>query len=98
MGRVPRERFVRPDSSDQSYADCALAIDCGQTISQPYMVALMTEALKLSGEEKVLEIGTGSGYQTAVLAELAGQVVSVERYGELSERPARCFGNWATTT
>ncbi len=86
MGRVPRERFVRPDSSDQSYADCALAIDCGQTISQPYMVALMTEALKLSGGEKVLEIGTGSGYQTAVLAELARQVVSIERYGELSER------------
>ena len=86
MGRVPRERFVRPDASDQSYADCALAIDCGQTISQPYMVALMTEALKLSGGEKVLEIGTGSGYQTAILAELAGQVVSIERYGALSER------------
>ncbi len=92
MGRVPRERFVLADFRDESYADCALAIDCGQTISQPYMVALMTEALKLSGGERVLEIGTGSGYQTAILAELARQVVSIERYGELSERAGALLG------
>ena len=81
-----------PDFRDESYADCALAIDCGQTISQPYMVALMTEALKLSGRERVLEIGTGSGYQTAILAELARQVVSIERYRELSERAGALLG------
>jgi protein-L-isoaspartate(D-aspartate) O-methyltransferase len=92
MGRVPRQQFVRPGSRDESYADCALAIDCGQTISQPYMVALMTESLKLSGNEKVLEIGTGSGYQTAVLAELARQVVSIERYHELSAGAAAVLG------
>ena len=86
MGRVPREQFVPPPFRSEAYADCALAIDCGQTISQPYMVALMTEALQLSGGEKVLEIGTGSGYQAAVLAELARQVVSIERYAELSAR------------
>lgn len=88
MGRVPRERFIAPDACDQAYADCALPIDCGQTISQPYMVGLMTEALRLSGGEKILEIGTGSGYQTAVLAELAGRVVSIERHRELSNRAA----------
>ncbi len=88
MGRVPREQFLPPPFRDQAYADCALAIDCGQTISQPYMVALMTEALQLSGGEKVLEIGTGSGYQAAVLAELARQVVTIERYAELSARAA----------
>jgi protein-L-isoaspartate(D-aspartate) O-methyltransferase len=86
MGRVPREQFVPPPFRSEAYADCALGIDCGQTISQPYMVALMTEALQLSGGEKVLEIGTGSGYQAAVLAELVRQVLTIERYGELSAR------------
>ena len=84
MGRVPRERFVPEDYRSEAYSDRALSIGWGQTISQPYIVALMTEALELSGTEKVLEIGTGSGYQTAILAELGGQVVSVERCPELS--------------
>lgn len=88
MGKVPRERFIAEELRGEAYADRALAIDCGQTISQPYIVALMTEALQLSGHEKVLEIGTGSGYQTAILAELAAEVVSVERYPELSEQAA----------
>ena len=68
------------DEQSDAYADRALAIDCGQTISQPYIVALMTEALELTGTESVLEIGTGSGYQTAVLCELARWVTSVERH------------------
>ncbi|MGD0382438.1 MAG: protein-L-isoaspartate(D-aspartate) O-methyltransferase [Thermoguttaceae bacterium] len=89
MGKVPRERFVPPESLIEAYADRALSIDCGQTISQPYMVALMTEALELSGTEKVLEIGTGSGYQTAVLAELAAEVVSIERHALLSQQAAK---------
>jgi protein-L-isoaspartate(D-aspartate) O-methyltransferase len=88
MAKLPREQFIRPELRDEAYADCALGIDCGQTISQPYMVALMTQALELSGGEKVLEIGTGSGYQAAILAELVGEVVSVERHPELSDRAA----------
>ena len=88
MARVPRERFVGPEMRNDAYADRALSIDCGQTISQPYIVALMTEALELTGDETVLEIGTGSGYQTAILAELAGEVVSIERHPELSQRTA----------
>jgi protein-L-isoaspartate(D-aspartate) O-methyltransferase len=88
MAKVRRERFVLPENIDQAYADRALGIDCGQTISQPYIVALMTEALELSGGEKVLEIGTGSGYQAAILAELAREVVSVERHAALSAEAA----------
>ena len=86
IDRVPRERFVPEGVRHLSYADRALPIDCSQTISQPYIVALMSEALQLSGGEHVLEVGTGSGYQAAVLAELAGSVVSVERHAELSRR------------
>src|SRR5687767_5479441 len=86
MDQVPRERFLTGGMQAQAYADRALPIDCGQTISQPYIVALMTEALKLTGEERVLEIGTGSGYQTAVLAELAREVITIERHEELSQR------------
>lgn len=86
MLRVPRDEFIGRHLSPLAYADRALAIDCGQTISQPYMVALMTEALDLSGGERVLEVGTGSGYQTAVLAELAARVVSIERHAPLSDR------------
>jgi len=86
MARVPRERFVAGESRQQAYADRALAIGCGQTISQPYIVALMTQALELSGREKVLEIGSGSGYQTAILAELAGEVISIERHTDLSAK------------
>jgi len=88
MARVPRERFVDPELWTEAYADRALSIDCGQTISQPYIVALMTQALDLRGEERVVEIGTGSGYQTAVLAELAREVVSVERHQALSQQAA----------
>ena len=84
MARVPRERFVTRESIHHAYADRALAIACGQTISQPYIVALMTQALGLTGQEKVLEIGTGSGYQAAILAELAGELVTVERHADLS--------------
>lgn len=86
MGRVPRERFVPEELAASAYEDRALAIDCGQTISQPYIVALMTQALQLRGTERVLEIGAGSGYQTAVLAELAGEVVAIERHEELASQ------------
>jgi protein-L-isoaspartate(D-aspartate) O-methyltransferase len=86
MDRVPRERFLTGGMQAQAYADRALPIDCGQTISQPYIVALMTEALELTGEDRVLEIGTGSGYQTAVLAELAREVITIERHEELSQQ------------
>jgi protein-L-isoaspartate(D-aspartate) O-methyltransferase len=84
MAKVPRERFIPPESFDRAYADQALPIDCGQTISQPYMVALMTQVLDLSGKEVVLEIGTGSGYQTAILAELTREVISIERHATLT--------------
>jgi protein-L-isoaspartate(D-aspartate) O-methyltransferase len=89
MGRLPRERFVPPEQAEAAYGDCAMGIGCRQTISQPYMVALMTEELGLRGGEKVLEIGTGSGYQTAVLAGLAGHVHTVERFAELSDAARR---------
>jgi protein-L-isoaspartate(D-aspartate) O-methyltransferase len=84
MARVPRERFVAEEATAEAYADAALPIACGQTISQPYIVAMMSEALELTGREKVLEVGTGSGYQTAILAELAGEVYSIERHADLS--------------
>lgn len=83
MRRVPREAFVDPDTRSLAYADQALPIDCGQTVSQPYIVALMTQSLDLRGGERVLEIGTGSGYQTAVLAELGATVFTVERHEKL---------------
>jgi protein-L-isoaspartate(D-aspartate) O-methyltransferase len=89
MEKVPRERFVSPLNSDEAYADRALPIGYGQTISQPYIVALMTEAMELQGAETVLEIGTGSGYQTAVLAELAGEVLSIERLPLLADEARR---------
>lgn len=85
MGEVPREHFLPPDRREQAYQDRALPISRGQTISQPYMVAVMTEALRLTGTERVLEIGTGSGYQTAVLAHLAREVFTVERLPELGK-------------
>jgi protein-L-isoaspartate(D-aspartate) O-methyltransferase len=86
MGRVPREQFVPRPIAYEAYGDNALPIDCEQTISQPVIVALMTEALQLAGSEKVLEVGTGSGYQTAILAELAGAVFSIERHADLSRQ------------
>jgi protein-L-isoaspartate(D-aspartate) O-methyltransferase len=79
MGKVPRHLFVEEALQSQGYSDHPLPIGEKQTISQPYMVALMTEALELTGKEKVLEIGTGSGYQTAILAECAAKVFSIER-------------------
>jgi protein-L-isoaspartate(D-aspartate) O-methyltransferase len=85
MGRLPREKFVPPGVRSQAYEDKPLPIGAGQTISQPYIIALMTESLDLTGSEKVLELGTGSGYQTAILAELARQVISVERVPSLAE-------------
>jgi protein-L-isoaspartate(D-aspartate) O-methyltransferase len=81
--KVPRHQFVPPELEREAYADRPLPIGGGQTISQPYMVALMTSRLRLQGHERVLEIGTGSGYQTAILAELALEVFSVERLPEL---------------
>ncbi len=86
MLKVPRHLFVDPSLIDQAYADHPLPIGNGQTISQPYIVALMTEALELKGKERVLEIGTGSGYQTAILAELALWVYTIEKYPQLLER------------
>ncbi len=86
MGRVPRELFVLSAYQQVAYEDRPLPIDLGQTISQPLIIAMMTEALELTGKEKVLEIGTGSGYQTAILAELATRVVTVERHAPLAEK------------
>ncbi len=86
MREVPRHRFVPPQYSAESYQDYPLPIGSGQTISQPYIVACMVETLALKSDERVLEIGTGSGYQTAVLARLASRVFSVERIASLLER------------
>jgi protein-L-isoaspartate(D-aspartate) O-methyltransferase len=85
MAHIPREQFVPQQERYLAYEDGPLPIGYGQTISQPYIIALMTEALELKGNEKVLEIGTGSGYQTAILAELAAAVISVERVPALAE-------------
>ena len=85
MGSVPREAFVREADRDVAYADRALPIAEGQTISQPYVVARMTELLEVRPADRVLEVGTGSGYQAAVLAQLAREVVTVERHNSLAE-------------
>ena len=85
-GRIPRHLFVPPGLEDRAYDDGPLGIGSAQTISQPYMVAFMTEALELRGGERTLEVGTGSGYQTAVLLELGAEVLSVEVLPELSAR------------
>jgi protein-L-isoaspartate(D-aspartate) O-methyltransferase len=89
MGRVPRHLFVPPGEQRRAYEDRPLPIGEGQTISQPYIVAYMTEALRLSRDQTVLEIGTGSGYQAAVLAELVREVYSIEIIPELAERARR---------
>jgi len=86
MGRVPRHLFVPGGDLHAAYDDHPVPIGDGQTISQPYMVAAMTEALELKGNERVLEVGTGSGYQTAILAELAAFVYSIERLRTLADR------------
>jgi protein-L-isoaspartate(D-aspartate) O-methyltransferase len=85
MDEVPREHFVRPENLDLAYADHAMPIACGQTISQPYVVAYMTEQLSVEPHHRVLEVGTGSGYQAAVLSRLAHEVVSIERYRTLAD-------------
>jgi protein-L-isoaspartate(D-aspartate) O-methyltransferase len=85
FSKVQRERFVPIEQQDFAYDDRPLSIGYGQTISQPYIVAVMTQAIELKGKEKVLEIGTGSGYQTAILGELAREVYSIERIPELAE-------------
>jgi protein-L-isoaspartate(D-aspartate) O-methyltransferase len=84
--RVPREAFVPPDALALAYEDEPLAIGHGQTISQPYVVAWMTQALELTGRERVLEVGTGSGYAAAILASLAKEVITLERIPDLAER------------
>jgi len=85
MEKIPRHQFVAAGKQHLAYQDQALGIDCDQTISQPYIVAAMSQALELSADHQVLEIGTGSGYQAAVLAELAGRVISIERHQLLHE-------------
>ena len=89
MRQVPRHLFVLPGQADRAYDDTPLAIKEGQTISQPYMVAWMTELLGLEGDEVVLEVGAGSGYQAAVLARLAGRVYSIERIPSLADAASR---------
>ena len=91
MGKVPRHLFVPDKSQDEAYNDYPLGIGFGQTISQPYIVAYMTEQLGLKGHEKVLEIGTGSGYQAAVLAEIADSVFSIEIICELEKQAAHAL-------
>jgi protein-L-isoaspartate(D-aspartate) O-methyltransferase len=92
MLRVPRELYVPEELRDRAYDDAALPIGEGQTISQPYMVARICEELALHGGERVLDVGTGSGYQAAVLAELAGEVHSIERIPELAARAQAILG------
>jgi len=91
LERVPRALFVAASHAEHSYRDRSLPIDCGQTISQPYVVAYMTEKLALSRDMKVLEIGTGSGYQTAVLAHLCRRVYTIERYRTLARQAEERF-------
>ena len=85
MDQVPREHFVESSYTDLAFADQALPISCGQTISQPYVVAYMTEQLNVQPQHRVLEIGTGSGYQAAILSRIAREVVSIERYRTLAD-------------
>lgn len=97
MHRVARHRFVPDESSSFSYADRPLPIGYNQTISQPYIVALMTESLELKPEDRVLEIGTGSGYQSAILAEIAAQVFTIEIVQPLAERAAATLADLGYT-
>jgi len=97
MARVPRERFVPPDEQSLAYEDRPLPIGFGQTISQPFIIALMTAELMLTGSEKVLEVGTGSGYQAAILAELAQLVITTERLPFLAESARSVLDNLGYT-
>ena len=96
MSTVPRERFVPEAERPFAYEDAALAIGAGQTISQPYMVARICAELALRGDERVLDVGTGSGYQAAVLAELAAEVHTIERIPELAETARATLAAWTT--
>jgi protein-L-isoaspartate(D-aspartate) O-methyltransferase len=91
MSIVPREKFVLKENEKEAYLDCPLPIGMGQTISQPYMVALMTQCLSLEGSECILEVGTGSGYQAAILSKLAKMVYTVERLKILADRAEKIF-------
>jgi len=86
MGKVPRENFVAPEFAREAYADGPLPIGAGQTVSQPYMVAAMVEALDVQLTDRVLEVGTGTGYEAAVLGELAAEVWTIERHAELADK------------
>jgi protein-L-isoaspartate(D-aspartate) O-methyltransferase len=97
MAHIPREQFVPLESRHLAYEDGPLPIGWEQTISQPYIIALMTEALELKGKEKVLEVGTGSGYQTAILAELAAKIITVERVHALVESARQTLNNLGYT-
>jgi len=97
MSRVPRHEFAPERYRDQAYEDHPLPIGEGQTISQPYIVAVMLEALALSPADRVLEVGTGSGYVTALLAELAGQIFSVERHAELADAARKLLADFGYT-
>ena len=98
MEQIPREAFVEAADRADAYRDSALGIACGQTISQPFVVAYMTQQLQLQPHHRVLEIGTGSGYQAAILARLCRQVLTVERYRTLADTPARGLRSSAATT
>lgn len=89
MGKVPREAFIAPEYARDAYNDGPLPIGAGQTVSQPYMVAAMVEALKVQPSDRVLEVGTGTGYEAAVLGELASEVWSIERHAELADKAMR---------
>lgn len=91
MATIPRHWFISPELSDSAYLDEALAIGRGQTISQPYIVALMTEAASVEPQSRVLEIGTGSGYQAAILARLCQRLVTIERIAELADGARACW-------
>lgn len=91
MSIVPREKFVLKENEKEAYLDCPLPVGMGQTISQPYMVALMTQCLSLEGSECILEVGTGSGYQAAILSKLAKMVYTVERLKNLADRAEKIF-------
>ena len=97
MSRIPREHFVPPESRNLAYEDCPLPIGFEQTISQPFIIALMTQALELANDEKVLEVGTGSGYQAAILAELARLVITVERIAPLAKSAKRVLDSLSYT-
>ena len=97
MLEVPREDLIPKDKRRKAYIDGPLTIGCGQTISQPYMVALMSELLSLTGDEKVLEVGTGSGYQTCILSKLAAEVYTIERHKKLAQGARELFKKHTVT-